>query len=1499
MNAMNQFQSITHSFHKSIRTLAAGALALGLGLFAGAGNSFAQVVHTWNVSNGYWTDPAAWSPAGVPSSTVSDTATFTGAAAGGPTFVVNFTNNVINFGTLSFSASAANNTATFTFNLGTNSFTGLNLGNGTSGSAFVIGDHAGGTAIVYIASSNVAGAGFYATNVNLTSLRMTVGRNEAGIIAVTNGYVSAEALVMANTATGSGSKVIVSGSNSSWTNSGIATIGNVASANLCSIVVSNSGSMTIMGTFGVGPNTSGTNTVLVDSNGRLFTRGAVTVGNGASAVGCAVTVQGGGLWDAGARPIPFGAGSGSGNNLTIGNGATVTNITTLTISAGGNALILSNGVLFVSTSVANASGTVSGSGTIVGNTVFTGTGTLTPGSGNLVGTLTVAGNLNLVSTSTTTLKLNKSPTVSNDLLNVVGTLAEAGTITVNNVGAALVGGDTFQTLAFGSKSGDFTVTNLPSLTGSLVWNTSQLGPQGIISVALPPTITGPSDQATNVGATVVISTTVTGVPVPVLQWQLGGVNVTDGPTGNGSTISGSTSSTLTILNAQTADTGQYCLIASNSASWVTNCMTLTVSSGYTCPTITGPTDQYTILHSNATFSASAAGIPTPTVQWQENGVDIPNATNTSVTIANVMFSQDGFSYSIIASNIACTTTNAALLHVVIPPEIQTQPVSLVVTQTQSATFTVVSTNGVPAPTFQWKKGASTIANATNASYTIASALPSDMATYSVVVANVAGSVTSTGATLTVDSTMSAALTPTNNAAAVCYDTPLYMAFDRVPVSTGVGTIKIFSVTNSVTPVDTIDLSLGNLQARAVAGDSNGPFNLYPIIITTNVVAIYPHLDVLSSNQTYYVTVDPGTFTETNGALFAGITDTNAWRFTTKPTGPANPNNVTVAYDGSGDFCTVQGALDSLPIGNTTPTLVKIQNGTYTEFVDTKNKNNVTFRGQSRTGTIIQYLNNNTQNGTTHARMSFKVFSNDIVIENLTLINTTPQGGSQAETLMIESGAARFILNNAEVDSRQDTILANVNTSQGYFYNSLVQGNFDYVWGGGNCYYNQCEFRTIPTATSYNLVATRTDTGTGPGAGQWPGFGINQFTSNGFSFVHCKFTRATNSVTNITMAGANGTANGQSAWLYCSMDVSNSNGYITPTNAVLTSELLWEYGNSNADNTASASFGLVGLTNGDARLTAALDPTIWLSGWVPQLAPNIITNPVGATVTAGASITFSVVATGIPDPTDYQWYKDGNPLPVTSSATYTIPSTTGNDNGTYKVVVSNDAGSATSADAILVVTGTAPTANFTDNPSTGSEPLAVTFTDTSTGSLPISLAWDFDDGHTATSAGGSSVMHAYAAGTYTVTLIASNYFGTSTLIRPLIVAVDAAFEAWQTAHFGCTNCPQAAPGSDPDGDGQPNWAEYLAGTDPTSAGSYLHVISVKQQGNDMAITWATVGGTTNILQAAAGGVGGSYTAAFSGIVTNIIGGSGDVTNTYVISGDATNGVARYYRIVFLP
>ena len=83
------------------------------------------------------------------------------------------------------------------------------------------------------------------------------------------------------------------------------------------------------------------------------------------------------------------------------------------------------------------------------------------------------------------------------------------------------------------------------------------------------------------------------------------------------------------------------------------------------------------------------------------------------------------------------------------PAITTQPVSRTVTAGSAVTFTVVA-SGSPAPTFQWKKGEAEISGATGASFGISVAAASDAGSYTVVVTNSAGSVTSNAATLTVN-----------------------------------------------------------------------------------------------------------------------------------------------------------------------------------------------------------------------------------------------------------------------------------------------------------------------------------------------------------------------------------------------------------------------------------------------------------------------------------------------------------------------------------------------------------------------------------------------------------------------------------------------------------------------------------------------------------------------------------------------------------------------------
>jgi hypothetical protein len=183
-----------------------------------------------------------------------------------------------------------------------------------------------------------------------------------------------------------------------------------------------------------------------------------------------------------------------------------------------------------------------------------------------------------------------------------------------------------------------------------------------------------------------------------------------------------------------------------------------------------------------------------------------------------------------------------------------------------------------------------------------------------------------------------------------------------------------------------------------------------------------------------------------------------------------------------------------------------------------------------------------------------------------------------------------------------------------------------------------------------------------------------------------------------LADANGTTNGNVAWINCSFD----SNYIVPAAGVLNSQLLWEYGNSNLTDTAAVTFGLAvgdsapALTSGDPRLLAAENSTTWLNGWVPQLAPNIVSQPGSQAVSGGATATFTVVATGIFAPA-YQWLFNGNPLAGQTASSLVISNANANYAGSYSVIVSNAVGVVLSASAALTVGNTAPTFAPVANP----------------------------------------------------------------------------------------------------------------------------------------------------------------------------------------------------------
>ena len=94
------------------------------------------------------------------------------------------------------------------------------------------------------------------------------------------------------------------------------------------------------------------------------------------------------------------------------------------------------------------------------------------------------------------------------------------------------------------------------------------------------------------------------------------------------------------------------------------------------------------------------------------------------------------------------------------------------------------------------------------------------------------------------------------------------------------------------------------------------------------------------------------------------------------------------------------------------------------------------------------------------------------------------------------------------------------------------------------------------------------------------------------------------------------------------------------------------------------------------------------------APAITTQPTAVAVTAGGSVTFSVVATGTA-PVTYQWRKDGVNISGATSATLTRSNLAAADAGNYTVVVTNSAGSTTSSAAALTFAAPPPVARITN------------------------------------------------------------------------------------------------------------------------------------------------------------------------------------------------------------
>jgi hypothetical protein len=273
---------------------------------------------------------------------------------------------------------------------------------------------------------------------------------------------------------------------------------------------------------------------------------------------------------------------------------------------------------------------------------------------------------------------------------------------------------------------------------------SQAGKDGS---AIAPTIaTQPGNQTVTAGQTATFSVTAAGTAPLTYQWQKGSA-----------AINGATSASYTTSATATSDSGStFNVVVSNSAGEIaSNAAALTVNAAPVAPSITQqPSHQTVTAGQTATFSVTATGTAPLAYQWQKGTTAITGATLASYTTPATATSDSGSTFSVVVSNSAGTiTSNAASLTVnaaPVAPSITQQPSNQTVTAGQTATFSVTAAGTAPLA-YQWQKGTTAITGATLASYTTPATATSDSgSTFSVVVSNSAGTITSNAASLTVN-----------------------------------------------------------------------------------------------------------------------------------------------------------------------------------------------------------------------------------------------------------------------------------------------------------------------------------------------------------------------------------------------------------------------------------------------------------------------------------------------------------------------------------------------------------------------------------------------------------------------------------------------------------------------------------------------------------------------------------------------------------------------------
>jgi uncharacterized protein YjbI with pentapeptide repeats len=256
---------------------------------------------------------------------------------------------------------------------------------------------------------------------------------------------------------------------------------------------------------------------------------------------------------------------------------------------------------------------------------------------------------------------------------------------------------------------------------------------------LPYILSGPTNEGVNLGANAdfaVDAADSSGPAALSYQWSFDGAN-----------ISGATNSDLILTNVQLAQQGTYSVTVSNFAGVVglSNGILTVVAS----PVIVNqPLNQSVALGEGAAFSVTATGVEPLFYQWEFNGAKISQATNSTLSFTKIQTNQAGL-YSVIISNMYGSIASSNAVLVVADPGIIIQPRGFALTPGASATFSVTASGA--SLNYQWLFNDTPILGQTASSLDVTNANSAKTGQYSVIISNSSGVVTSSSASLSIQS----------------------------------------------------------------------------------------------------------------------------------------------------------------------------------------------------------------------------------------------------------------------------------------------------------------------------------------------------------------------------------------------------------------------------------------------------------------------------------------------------------------------------------------------------------------------------------------------------------------------------------------------------------------------------------------------------------------------------------------------------------------------------